>query len=240
MSELQRRTALGFIEVVGLAAAVAAADAALKAANVSLVGREISKGYGYVTVKIAGDVSAVKAALAAAKAVSEKVSKVWSVDVIPRPAPAVGPVLTFNRETKGASEWLAEHGPREASQEMLCVAPREEEKKSPFVPPSPSEEQPSVAKAEEAVPAPQGDGRKLPERTSVVEPEQHSSAPSETPKEDAAGDGQDDVHEEPDSSVRPGGDGTVEISEVPVKSLQSESMREAARRSKKREGKRNR
>ena len=46
--------ALGFIETVGLAAAVAAADAACKAANVSLIGREISKGYGYVTVKISG------------------------------------------------------------------------------------------------------------------------------------------------------------------------------------------
>jgi len=128
MSELHVRTALGFIEVVGLAAAVAAADAALKAANVSLVGREISKGYGYVTVKIAGDVGAVKAALAAAKAVSEKVSKVWSVDVIPRPAPAVGPVLTFNRETQGASEWVAAHAPRET----FSTAPEKEEKKKPF------------------------------------------------------------------------------------------------------------
>jgi len=125
MSELHIRTALGFIEVVGLAAAVAAADAALKAANVSLVGREISKGYGYVTVKIAGDVGAVKAALAAAKAVSEKVSKVWSVDVIPRPASAIGPVLTFNRETQGASEWVAAHGPRET----FSTAPEKEEKK---------------------------------------------------------------------------------------------------------------
>jgi len=236
MSELHIRTALGFIEVVGLAAAVAAADAALKAANVSLVGREISKGYGYVTVKIAGDVGAVKAALAAAKAVSEKVSKVWSVDVIPRPASAIGPVLTFNRETQGASEWVAAHGPRET----FSTAPEKEEKKSPFVPPSPSEERPSVAETEEAVPAPQGDGKGLPERTSIVEPEQQPSAPSETPEEGAGGDGQDDAREEPDSSALPHGEDTVEISEAPVNSPQPESTRETARRSKKRESKRNR
>ena len=60
-----QKNALGFIETVGLAAAVAAADAACKAADVRLIGREISKGYGYVTVKLAGDVGAVKAALAA-------------------------------------------------------------------------------------------------------------------------------------------------------------------------------
>ena len=44
-----QKNALGFIETVGLAAAVAAADAACKAADVRLIGREISKGYGYVT-----------------------------------------------------------------------------------------------------------------------------------------------------------------------------------------------
>lgn len=107
---IEIRTALGFIETVGLAAAVAAADAALKSANVRLIGREISKGYGYVTVKVSGDVGAVKAALAAARAATEKVNRVWSVDVIPRPAASLGPVLGWNRETTGAAEWLAAQG----------------------------------------------------------------------------------------------------------------------------------
>lgn len=100
-----QKNALGFIETVGLAAAVAAADAACKAADVRLIGREISKGYGYVTVKLAGDVGAVKAALAAAKAASEKVNRVWSLDLIPRPAAGLGDVLVWNRETRGAEGW---------------------------------------------------------------------------------------------------------------------------------------
>ncbi|MFI5049543.1 MAG: BMC domain-containing protein, partial [Gaiellales bacterium] len=52
--------ALGLIETRGLVAAIEAADAMVKAANVEIVGRE-SIGGGYVTVAISGDVGAVKA-----------------------------------------------------------------------------------------------------------------------------------------------------------------------------------
>ena len=38
------KLAFGFIETIGLVAAIAAADAALKAANVTLIGRENSQG----------------------------------------------------------------------------------------------------------------------------------------------------------------------------------------------------
>ena len=57
-----RGDALGLIEVVGLAAACEAADAAVKTANVEFLGLEPS-GQGMVTVKIAGDVGAVTAAV---------------------------------------------------------------------------------------------------------------------------------------------------------------------------------
>ncbi|SIN67031.1 BMC domain-containing protein [Acetomicrobium flavidum] len=99
------KLALGFIETIGLVAAIAAADAALKAADVSLIGRENSQG-GMMTVKIAGNVSAVKAALSAAKAVSERVNRVWSIDVIPRPGQGIGGMLTYNKATLGSQEWL--------------------------------------------------------------------------------------------------------------------------------------
>jgi microcompartment protein CcmL/EutN len=92
--------ALGFIETVGLAAAIAAADAALKAANVKLVGRENSKGQGCITVKIVGDVGAVKAAIDAAKAAAGGVSKVWATLVIPRPAEGLGGFMIWNGETR--------------------------------------------------------------------------------------------------------------------------------------------
>lgn len=99
---------MGYIETIGLVAAIAAADAALKAASVSLVGREISKGNGMVTVKIAGEVSAVKAAIAAASSVGEMVGNIVSTDVIPRPAAGCNSLLSWNSETLGALEWLEE------------------------------------------------------------------------------------------------------------------------------------
>jgi microcompartment protein CcmL/EutN len=93
--------ALGFIETAGLAAAIAAADAALKAANVKLVGRENSKGQGCITVKISGDVGAVKAAVDAAQAAVDGVLNVSlrAVTVIPRPAEGIGDLMAWNGET---------------------------------------------------------------------------------------------------------------------------------------------
>jgi microcompartment protein CcmL/EutN len=101
--------AMGFIESVGLASAVTAADAALKAANVELVGRENSRGSGLITIKIVGDVGAVKAAIDVAKSVSSQVARVWSTDVIPRPGEGVGRTMVWNADTQGASDWLDKH-----------------------------------------------------------------------------------------------------------------------------------
>ena len=77
--------ALGMIETVGLAAAIEAADTGVKSANVKLLGYELTKGGGLVTVKFAGDVGAVKAAVEAGSIAAAKVNKIWSKLVIPRP-----------------------------------------------------------------------------------------------------------------------------------------------------------
>jgi len=79
------KEALGLIEVVGLAAAIEAADAATKSADVVLVGYELAKGGGMVTVKIRGAVSAVQAAVSSAKESSGRVGRTVSTLVIPRP-----------------------------------------------------------------------------------------------------------------------------------------------------------
>ncbi len=76
--------ALGLIETRGLVGAVEAADAMVKAASVTLVGRD-KIGGGYVTVMVRGDVGAVKAATDAGAAAARKVGEVVSVHVIPRP-----------------------------------------------------------------------------------------------------------------------------------------------------------
>jgi ethanolamine utilization protein EutM len=76
--------ALGMIETRGLVGAIEAADAMVKAANVTLVGKEYI-GAGYVTVMVRGDVGAVKAATDAGAAAARRVGELVSVHVIPRP-----------------------------------------------------------------------------------------------------------------------------------------------------------
>ena len=76
--------ALGMIETKGLVAAIEAADAMVKAANVTLIGKE-HVGGGLVSVMVRGDVGAVKAATDAGAAAAERVGELVSVHVIPRP-----------------------------------------------------------------------------------------------------------------------------------------------------------
>jgi ethanolamine utilization protein EutM len=76
--------AKGFIETKGLVAAVEAADAMVKAANVELIGKEVIGG-GYVTVIIQGDVGAVKAAVDAGVTAAKKVGEIVSAHVMARP-----------------------------------------------------------------------------------------------------------------------------------------------------------
>ncbi len=77
--------ALGLIETRGFVGSVEAADAMVKAAKVTLLGKEISGG-GLVTVMVRGEVGAVKAATEAGAAAARRVGELKSVHVIPRPA----------------------------------------------------------------------------------------------------------------------------------------------------------
>ncbi|MPM11195.1 Propanediol utilization protein PduA [bioreactor metagenome] len=76
--------ALGMVETKGLVGSIEAADAMVKAANVSLIGK-VHVGGGLVTVMVRGDVGAVKAATDAGAAAASKVGELLSVHVIPRP-----------------------------------------------------------------------------------------------------------------------------------------------------------
>ena len=91
--------ALGSIEVVGLVAGIEAADVACKTADISLIGYELTKGGGYVTVKVEGQVGAVNAAIDAAEAAAAKVSRVVSKLVIPRPHPELEQIV-FSATTR--------------------------------------------------------------------------------------------------------------------------------------------
>ena len=92
--------AIGIIETIGLAAAIEAADVCLKSANVSLIGYELTRGNGMTVVKIEGNVGAVKAAIEAASVAVNKVSKVYSQKVIPRPSDSIE-FLVRNENTVG-------------------------------------------------------------------------------------------------------------------------------------------
>ncbi|MGI6403256.1 MAG: ethanolamine utilization microcompartment protein EutM [Oscillospiraceae bacterium] len=85
-------TALGMIETRGLVGSIEAADAMVKAANVTLIGKE-RVGGGLVTVMIRGDVGAVKAATDAGAAAAQRVGELVSVHVIPRPHEEVEGIL---------------------------------------------------------------------------------------------------------------------------------------------------
>jgi ethanolamine utilization protein EutM len=76
--------AIGMIETKGYVAALAAADAMVKAANVTIVARD-QVGDGLVAVTIVGDVGAVKAATEAGAETASSVGELISVHVIPRP-----------------------------------------------------------------------------------------------------------------------------------------------------------
>ncbi len=109
--------ALGMIETRGLVGSIEAADAMLKAANVTLASKT-HVGGGLVTVMVRGDVGAVKAAVDAGAAAAERVGELISVHVIPRPAddvehildpltppePPAGPEPELEPETERAAE----------------------------------------------------------------------------------------------------------------------------------------
>lgn len=105
--------ALGVIETVGMAAAIEAADSCVKSANVELIGYELSKGSGLVTIKIKGNVGAVKAAIEAAKISAGRINKIYAALVIPRPAKSLDRIIESESTVgiqvkKSEEEWQKE------------------------------------------------------------------------------------------------------------------------------------
>lgn len=85
--------ALGMVETKGFVAALAAADAMVKAANVTIVSRE-EVGDGLVAVVVRGDVGAVKASTEAGAETASAVGELIAVHVIPRPHAELGKHFT--------------------------------------------------------------------------------------------------------------------------------------------------
>lgn len=137
--------ALGMIETKGLVAAIEAADAMVKAANVSLQCKE-HVGGGLVTVMVRGDVGAVKAATDAGAAAAERVGTLISVHVIPRPHGEVEEILDGPPEPQAPPAAPVQPKPSQPKPEPPKPAPQ----------PEPEEPRPAPqSKPEEPKPAPQ-------------------------------------------------------------------------------------
>ena len=132
--------ALGMIETRGLVASIEAADAMVKAANVTLTCKE-HVGGGLVTVMVRGDVGAVKAAVDAGAAAAERVGELVSVHVIPRPHEELECMLTTPAPVTPT--------PKPPKEPEKVQEPPVSEPPAPQPEPQPEPEAPAEEKAEE-------------------------------------------------------------------------------------------
>ncbi|MFD2174260.1 BMC domain-containing protein [Rhodobacter lacus] len=186
---------LGLIETAGLAAAVTAADAAVKSANVTLVGYELTKGDGMAVVKLRGDVGAVKAAIEAAQAAAGRVGRVVATRVIARPAAGLK-ALVESRETigwdRGESGYPAAAAPHpEAPAEKAPIPPDASSSDASGTPevkaaaepepepaPAPAAPEPAAEPSAEPLTAPVAEAEIEPAPDAAPEPAPQSASPS--------------------------------------------------------------
>ena len=121
--------ALGLIETRGLVGAIEAADAMTKAAEVTLVGKERADA-GLMTVKIIGDVAAVRAAVDAGAAAAQRVGELVSAHVIPRPADDLEILIYPPAPSQKAPQPQTEEPDKPAKQVEQKPAKEKEEKES--------------------------------------------------------------------------------------------------------------
>lgn len=118
-----KNQALGLVETKGLLGAMEAADAALKAANVTLIGFERLKKDGLVTVKVKGDVGAVQAAVDAGSAAARQLNCLFNSLVIARPHEETAKIVTVD---------LSKQTPKQAPKVTPKELPEKDIKNTPL------------------------------------------------------------------------------------------------------------
>ena len=93
---MMKQEALGMVETRGLVAAIEAADAMVKAADVTLIGTK-KIGSGLITVMVQGDVGAVKAATEVGADAAGRLGELVAVHVIPRPHGDIASILPIQK-----------------------------------------------------------------------------------------------------------------------------------------------
>ena len=93
---MMKQEALGMVETRGLVAAIEAADAMVKAADVTLIRTEKICS-GLITVMVQGDVGAVKAATEVGADAAGRLGELVAVHVIPRPHGDIASILPIQK-----------------------------------------------------------------------------------------------------------------------------------------------
>ena len=154
--------ALGMIEVYGMVPAIEALDASVKAANVSMVDVICVKG-GLVCTLVQGDVGAVKAAVDAGAAAAERIGKVLSIHVIPRPIESMKDM--FEADPEGSQKMAKLKAEKQEEPEDP------EDPQGPEGPTEPEPEPTEPEKTEEAEPEAPEESAEAEEPAPEAEPE---------------------------------------------------------------------
>lgn len=163
------KQAIGLVEVKGLASAIEVSDTMVKVANVELLGVEKAKGFGWMTVKVAGDVGAVKAAVDAGKAKAVQHNVFLSALVIPRPANNLENFF-FKKETK-VSDTTEPAEKSEVVVEPAVSEPEKVEEKPQLI------EKPEVEKPTKEEPAKEEPAKEEPVKEETVKEESVKEKP---------------------------------------------------------------
>ena len=141
--------ALGMVEVYGMVPAIEALDAAVKAANVTMVDVICVKG-GLVCTLVKGDVGAVKAAIDAAAAAAERIGTVLSIHVIPRPIDSMQSMLDSDPEGSQKMARLKALASKEEPEDPKPQGPTDPEPQGSVDPKPEPEAEPEETKVETA------------------------------------------------------------------------------------------
>lgn len=128
------KNALGLVEIQGLATAIEVADAMVKAANIHIIETENTRGLGYITVKVEGDVGAVTAAVNVGKQTGIQFGKLVSAKVIPRPSDSMAAVFCEPKQEPAKAEAKPKAEPKakaEPKPEPVKVEAKAETKPEP-------------------------------------------------------------------------------------------------------------
>ncbi|WP_195200128.1 BMC domain-containing protein [Faecalispora jeddahensis] len=172
--------ALGLVEIKGLAGAIAVADAMVKTANVGLIGIEKAKGFGWITIKVSGDVGAVTASVQTGRAVAEQNGQLVSFKVIPRPAPSIGEMFC---KASGPEQAPPPEDPGPDEPPPTEDLPPQDSQSEPLPEPEQSDSKENAEPAEESV-------TMRPEETTIsfeeVVPEKAEPQPEESKEKEPA------------------------------------------------------